>query len=388
MTQRTDTVLVVGAGPAGLATSHELKRRKIDHAVLEKGDQIADTWTKLYESLVLHTGKHLSALPGMSFPASTPLFPSRADFLDYLRRYRERFQLPVETCCAVSGVERLGDRWRVDTAQGARESRFLVMATGILSNPQIPEIPGRQDFQGELLHSVDYLRPQPFQRKRVLVIGVGNSGGEISAELARSGAEVTVSIRSGATNLPLRLFGIPIQYFSFLLIHLPKQIQRRIIELTGKISERVRGPAVLPRALPSACPGVPLIGFHLADAVREGRIRLRGPLDRLTREGARFLDGSEERFDAVILATGFRAEMSALKDLIRPDACGFARRRRRVVSADQPDLFFVGQNYDATGALFNIARDSRSVAKMIAAALKADGIGRRRKEKPPERSER
>lgn len=369
MTQRIETVLVVGAGPAGLATSHELKRRKIDHAVLEKGDCIAHAWTNLYESLVLHTGKHLSSLPGMSFPAATPLFPSRADFLDYLRRYQERFQLPVETGCAVLGVARLGDRWRVETARGTRESRFLVMATGILSNPQIPDMPGRRDFQGAVLHSVDYHRPEPFQGKRVLVIGVGNSGGEISAELAGSGAEVTVSIRSGANNLPLRLFGVPIQYYSFLLVNLPRNIQRRVIELTGKISERLRGPAVLPRAHPSACPGVPLIGFHLADAVREGRIRLKGPLDRLTREGARFLDGSEARFDAVILATGFRAEMRVLNDLVRPDGCGFARRKGRVVSADQPDLFFVGQNYDATGALFNIARDSRSVAGMIAAAL-------------------
>src|SRR4029453_14631728 len=89
--------IVVGAGPGGLATSRELARGGIEHLVLERGDRIGHSWHNLYDSLLLHTGKHLSTLPGQRFPTSTPLFPTRRDFLDYLERYVARFRLPVHT---------------------------------------------------------------------------------------------------------------------------------------------------------------------------------------------------------------------------------------------------------------------------------------------------
>src|SRR5262245_61283182 len=98
--------LVIGAGPAGLATSHELARLRIAHTVLERGDTIAHTWTRLYDSLVLHTGKHLSALPGLPYPKATPLFPSRVNFIAYLNAYADTFHLSVDTHADVTGIER------------------------------------------------------------------------------------------------------------------------------------------------------------------------------------------------------------------------------------------------------------------------------------------
>src|SRR3989442_1977349 len=90
-------VVAVGAGPAGLATSQQLRARGVPHRVLERGDAVGHTWANLYDSLTLHTGKHMSSLPGMPFPHSAPLFVPRREFLDYLRRYAERFELPVDT---------------------------------------------------------------------------------------------------------------------------------------------------------------------------------------------------------------------------------------------------------------------------------------------------
>jgi cation diffusion facilitator CzcD-associated flavoprotein CzcO len=90
-------VIVIGAGPAGLATGRELARRNIGYVIFERGSRAGHTWDTLYDSLVLHTGKHLSALPGLPFPGSTPLFPSRQDFLDYLQRYVDRFRLSIAT---------------------------------------------------------------------------------------------------------------------------------------------------------------------------------------------------------------------------------------------------------------------------------------------------
>jgi hypothetical protein len=129
----------------------------------------------------------------------------------------------------------------------------------------------------------------------------------------------------------------------------------------------VRGPAVLPP--PSArerCSDVPLIGFHLVDAIRAGRIKVMRSVAELTPSGARFDDGSDAPFDDVILATGYRAAVGLLGRQVEMDTCGFAARRQRVVSVDQPDLYFVGHNYDTRGALRNIGQDARLVGRMIA----------------------
>jgi hypothetical protein len=359
--------LVVGAGPAGLATSGELSRLGIPHVVLERGDSLAYQWTRLYESLTLHTGKHLSALPGMSFPRATPLFPTRLQFLDYLNEYARSLRLPVRTGCSVTAVERSRDGWRLTTPQGDLRARRLVVATGILSNPIVPVLPGRELFRGRLMHSIEYHSPGPFRSRRVLVVGAGNSAGEISAELARAGARVTVAVRSGALALPRQILGIPIQYFAVLMTKLPVAVQQSFKRATGVVSEWLRGPPVLPRPPRSACPEVPLIGHHMVDAIRDGSIQLRRGITGMTEEGVRFQDGSLEPFDDVILGTGYRAAVGFMEGLIKIDDCGFARRTKRVVSLDQPDLYFVGHNYDTTGGLYNIRRDSTLVAKTLAA---------------------
>ena len=362
------SVVIVGAGPAGLATSAELTRAGVPHVVLERGERVGHTWDNLYESLVLHTGKHLSALPGLPFPSTTPLFPTRRHVIDYLHRYAERFRLPVETRTHVVRVHRDNATWAVRTATGLElRPRAVVIATGIVSNPYVADIPHASRFEGPIIHSVNYRQPEGYEGQRVLVIGAGNSAGEIAVELARAGALVTLAVRSGARVVPLQLFGVPIQYLAAALVHLPLKAQRGLAELIARVSEVVRGPAVLPRPADTNCPDVPLIGFHIVDAVRARRIAVKPGVAELTAGGARFVDGSEEPFDRVILATGYKAALGMFAGLIRIDECGFAARRRRVVSADQPDLYFVGHNYDLRGALRNIALDARRVAGIIAA---------------------
>src|SRR5213593_5052194 len=99
-------VLVVGAGPAGLATSQQLQARAVPHRVLERGDSVGHTWANLYDSLTLHTGKHMSNLPGLPFPRSAPLFVPRQEFWDYLHRYAQTFELPLRTGCPVERITR------------------------------------------------------------------------------------------------------------------------------------------------------------------------------------------------------------------------------------------------------------------------------------------
>jgi cation diffusion facilitator CzcD-associated flavoprotein CzcO len=384
---RAYDAVVIGAGPAGLATSAALSRERVQHAVLERGQQLGQTWANLYDSLVLHTAKGLSALPGLRFSRATPLFPSREDFLAYLHRYADRFQLPVETRADVASLTRANGTWTARTTAGVLvEARTVVVATGIVSNPYVPEISGRQRFGGRVLHSVEYRRPDGFTGRRVLVVGAGNSAGEISVELARAGADVTLAVRTGASIFPREIAGIPIQYFSVALASLPRTAQRIAAAMIQGVSALVRGPAVLPPPAVTNCPHVPLIGFHLADLLRDGTIRLKGGLAEFTSGGVRFTDESEQPFDAVILATGYRAAVGMMRNLIRLDECGFARRRDRVVSVDRPDLYFVGHNYDIRGGLFNISRDARLAAEGVTATLR--DTSRTSTETPRRRHER
>lgn len=357
--------VVIGAGPAGLATSRELAARGVEHVVLERGPEVAHSWANLYDSLTLHTGRHMSSLPGLPFPRGTPLFVSRARFVDYLRDYAKRFQLPVRTEHNVERVERTTAGWSVRAKGSEMTARAIVVASGIISGPRIPDVAGREQFRGRVMHSIEYRRPAPFVGRRVLVVGVGNSGGEIGSELARAGAHVTVAVRSGANVVPLTLLGLPIQYASYWMRKLPRPAQEVIVGWVGKLTELRRGPPVLPRPAHSPLDAIPLIGFNLVDAIREGRVQLRGQLARLTERGAMFADGVEEPFDDVILATGFTPALGFLRGLVRVDNRGFANRRDRVASADQPDLYFVGHNYDATGGLWNIRLDAPRAADAI-----------------------
>lgn len=362
-------VVVVGAGPAGLATSQQLQEHRVSHCVLERGDTVGYTWANLYDSLTLHTGKHMSSLPGMPFPRSAPLFVPRREFWRYLQDYARRFALPVETGCTVDRMERAdgnGGGWTVQAGPRRLSVRAIVIATGIVANPKIPRFAGQERFAGRIGHSVEYRRPDGYAGRRVLVVGVGNSGAEIASELARAGAKVTVAVRSGANVVPLTLAGLPIQYVAYWVRKLPRRVQEGAVRLVRLITELRRGKPVLPRPAYSPLDAIPVIGFHLVDAIAQGLIDVRAGIAELTADGARFTDGVAASFDQIILATGFGAALGPLGDLIQVDAKGFGRRRDRVVSLDQPGLYFVGHNYDATGGLHNISRDARLAARLIA----------------------
>ena len=359
--------VVIGAGPAGLATSRELTRRGVRHVVLERGPAPGYCWTNTYDSLRLHTGKHLSTLPGLRFPRATSLFPSRDDFVNYLCDYARRFELPVQFGAEVRRAQHNGD-WRIDTAGSSWHARALVVATGIMSNPVEPRWPGQNDYRGVVLHSSAYRNPAAFNGRSVLVVGVGNSGGEIAADLAQTGVRTTLAVRSGANVVPREIAGVPIQYLSYLLRKLPRRVQDWVVKRIRALTD-ARRPPVLPRPAHSPLDAIPLIGFNLVDAIAAGKVAVRPALERFTENGVRFVDGRTEDFDVVMLATGFRPALQPFDPPLRVDEKGFALRNDRVRSADFPDLFFVGHNYDATGGIRNIAQDAPLAARAIAAFL-------------------
>jgi cation diffusion facilitator CzcD-associated flavoprotein CzcO len=360
-------VLVIGAGPAGIATAAELTRRGVSYRLFERGPSLGTSWVNAYDSLRLHTGRHMSTLPGYGYPSGTPLFPSRDQFVSYLRAYAGRASLAVETDSHVASVRPDADGWVADVNGQAIRGRAIVMATGIMSKPIMPELAGREAFDGEVMHSVAYRHPGSVQGSRVLVVGVGNSGGEIASELGLAGFDVTILVRRGANVVPRSIAGVPIQYLAASLKRAPRGLRRRIASVVQRLGELRRGPPVLPRPPWTALDAIPIIGFHLVDAIRAGKVAVKvGGIERLVLGGVVFSDGTMGAFDHIILATGFAPALDPLGSLIRRDERGFAMRSDNVTSADHPGLWFVGQRYDTTGALANIKADAIAVARKLA----------------------
>lgn len=360
-------ILIIGAGPAGLATAAEVSRRGLPYRLFERGPSLGTSWVNAYDSLRLHTGRHMSTLPGLAYPPGTPLFPSRDEFVAYLHAFADHFRLRVESGSTITSVRRQGDGWTAVVNGAEVAGRAVVMATGIMSSPVVPALPGRDAFRGEVIHSVAYRRPDPFRGHRVLVVGVGNSGGEIASELGRAGVDVTILVRRGANVVPREIGGIPVQYLAAGMKRLPIGTRRRLAGLIQRLSEARRGPPVIPRPPWTPADAVPVIGFHLVDAIRGGQVKLKlGTVARLTADGAEFSDGTSGAFDRVILATGFAPALDPLGALVRRDEKGFALRTDNVTSADQPALYFVGMRYDTTGAIANIKADSRIVGRRLA----------------------
>jgi hypothetical protein len=173
-------------------------------------------------------------------------------------------------------------------------------------------------------------------------------------------------VRSGANVVPLTLFGVPIQYVAYSMRRLPPGGKKVVVGLVQGVSRVRRGPPVLPVPPYGPLEHIPLIGFHLVDAIRSGRVRLAPGIRAFTGNGVTFTDGSHTEFDDVILATGFQPALQPIAPFVRVDGAGFALRRDRVASADRADLFFVGHNYDSTGGIMNIAKDAPLVAQHIA----------------------
>ena len=373
MSQNDTDLLIIGAGPAGLATAYALKQLGIDCRVIERGKQVGYAWTQTYESLTLHTGKHFSHLPGMKFSSSTPLFPSKGNLLDYLSGYVDRFKLNIETDCNVKQVTHDDNGWKVDTSRDEKRTRILVIATGIISNPFVPDFDGQEKFGGRIEHSAAYRKPNGYKGKRVLIIGIGNSAAEITVELARNGIDVTIAVRSGANVVPLKLFGIPIQYHSVLVQNLPRSVRDMMVSAMEMLTKALKGSPVLPKPSYSVLDRQPVIGFKIVTEIRNGSVKLRGGIKKFTESGVIYEDGEKEEFDEVILATGFRSALGMFGGNISLDERGFAQRDG-VVSVDHPDLYFVGHNYSTIGGLRNIYHDSQLTARLIAekyATLKA-----------------
>jgi putative flavoprotein involved in K+ transport len=186
----TRDVVVIGGGQSGLAAGYFLRRGSLDFEILDARDRPGGAWPDAWDSLRLFSPAQWSSLPGWPMPAAPLGYPTRDAVVDYLTRYEQRYALPIRRPVQVESIERAGDRLLVRTDHGLWRASAVIAATGGASHPFIPDYPGRDGFPGVQLHSANYRSPEAFAGQRVLVVGGGNSGAQILAELSRV-AEVT-----------------------------------------------------------------------------------------------------------------------------------------------------------------------------------------------------
>ena len=360
--------VIVGAGPAGLSCAATMRAAGLNVTVVEKADSVGSVWRRHYDRLHLHTDRGHSGLPGMAMPRSFPLYPSRVQMVDYLESYAARLDVAPVFNTAVTSIRRDGSQWRADTAKGAITAPVVVVATGIADTPYRPSWPGAELYQGSVVHSTDYRNPTPYPGKRVLVVGYGNSGGEIALDLANAGIDVTLAVRGPVQIIPRDLLGLPILTWAVFYQYLPARlvdfINAPILRLAVGSFEKLglRRAAKGPRQMIEEDGRVPLIDVGTLAKIRDGSIRLSGGIDRLTQDGVVFADGTSGTFDAIILATGFRPD---LRRLIPDIADVFDRRGMPRVTgrpSNAPGLYFCGQIPSPTGQLREIALEAQRIA--------------------------
>jgi len=347
-------------------------RRGIAAIVLEQDTELGGTWARRYDRLHLHTVRGFSGLAHFPIPTRYPTYLSRDDVVEYLKDYARHFELRIVTGAT---VQRIRSRsapphgWSVEMAGGDEwHGRVVVIATGQYRRPILPPWEGRDIYSGRLTHSVTYLNASPFVGQRVLVVGAGNSGAEIATDLSDHGAAfVAVSVRTPPPIVPRDPFGLPIQRTSILLSALPAAISNRLGWATARLALGDLTRYGMPSAdfAPYTTKRVPLIDVGFVAALKQGRVKVRPAVERLTATGAVFADGTSEPFDAIIAATGFATGLESLidgSDVL--DDRGEPRDTAGEPTA-QPGLYFVGFTHSLRGHLFEANRASRRLAQNV-----------------------
>ncbi|XVV17184.1 flavin-containing monooxygenase [Actinoplanes sp. CA-131856] len=365
-------VTVLGAGAAGLAVAAQLKANGVESVVLERGPEVATSWRGRYDRLRLHTVRRLSGLPGFPIPREYGRWVRRDDLVRYLEAYRERFALDVRTGTTVERVKPGGERWSLQLADGSEQTtRTLIVATGYLHTPVVPQWPGLPSWTGTLIHSAAYRNAEPFRGKKVLVVGPGNSGAEIATDLAEGGAaSVSLAIRTPPHIVRRATAGWPAQMNGLLLSGLPEPVFNSMAATMA----RMEVPDLRRYGMERPTEGlktrlrtqryVPLQDVGIVRDVLAGRVRPVAAVESFTSSGVQLADGTTIEPDVVVAATGYGTGLTTLFD----DPALFDDTGVPLVHggpAARPGLYFMGYNVTLGGMLRELAIESRRVARAV-----------------------
>lgn len=387
----TGDVLVIGAGPAGINAAYALEQAGLEYRVIERAHVYASTWASLYPSLHLNTSRFYSHLPERKFPLHFGLFPTATQYHSYVVDWVNDHNFNIDLGIDVHRVAPTADGlWQVETSEGTETYRAVIPATGIFNNPQMPLIEGIDSFQGELMHSKDFKHPDQVKGKRVMIVGNGPSGTDISiaaGEVAANGYAY-LAIRTGVDLRPRYPYGLPRHAWMLLGSYLPDEWCAWIQKKTGALKYNVENVGLW-EAPPGSAVVTGYRGPELLNAVREGWVKpVRHPI-RFDKQGAQLVDGTYLELDTVIMATGFLPVLHQYMDIEMqyntgvyspPSGCewdigpnGFRGWPLRDVS-EHPNgrqvlghegLYLVGVFYKGRGAFYNMPVEAKIAADQI-----------------------
>ncbi|MEV0934996.1 ArsO family NAD(P)H-dependent flavin-containing monooxygenase [Streptomyces phaeochromogenes] len=351
MSDQHTQVVIVGGGQSGLAAGYHLRRLGVDFVILDAQSTPGGAWQHTWDSLHLFSPAAFSSLPGRLMPLQAgEEYPDAEHVVTYLRDYEKRYELPVERPVRVRGVHREAQLLRVETDAGTWRARAVISATGTWWRPFLPAVPGRGDFGGEQLHTVEYCTPRGFAGRRVIVVGGGNSGAQIAADLAYD-TELT-----WVTQRPPR--------------YLADDIDGRALFDAATARRRALDEGR------SDSGGVASLGDIVAvppvRAARDNGLLKTAPMfTRLIPGGVEWADGTRAEADAVIWCTGFRPTLSHLAPLQLRGVRGHILTTGTRATAE-PRLHLLGYG-DWTGpasaTLIGVGRPARDAAREIAELL-------------------
>ncbi|KAI4332753.1 hypothetical protein L6164_017635 [Bauhinia variegata] len=318
-------VVIVGAGPAGLATSACLNKLFIPNIVLERDDSHSSLWKKrTYDRLKLHLGKEFCNLPHTPFPRSAPTFVPRIEFLRYLDNYVSRFNIIIRCNRSVESASlESNGRWKIiakDTSSNATEvyiASFLVVATGENSSGYIPKVTGLDAYGGEYLHCNKYLNGRKWYGKNVLVVGCGNSGMEIAYDLSNWGVNASIVVRHPVHILTKEMVYVGMHLLKFLPVKVVDIIILMMCILMYRNLSKygLRRPKEGPFFLKGKTGHSPTIDVGCVPKIKKGEIKVFPGVSNIKDKIVEFDDGRQEQFDAIIFATGYRSTvLKWLKD--------------------------------------------------------------------------
>ncbi|MFD9428895.1 MULTISPECIES: NAD(P)-binding domain-containing protein [unclassified Streptomyces] len=326
---------------AALAPRHGFART----LVLESAEAPGGAWPRYYGSLTLFSPARYSSLPGLPFPGDPVRYPTRDEVADYLREYARRLPADIRTSTPAASVSRRDGAWEVRATDDEEfRARAVVAAMGDYGSPYVPQLPGRAEFGGRVLHAADHRSPEGFTGRRVVVVGGGNSAIQIAAELGAL-AEVSVAVRRPVGWMPQRPLGRDLHWR---------------LKHTGLDVAPVR------RWLEKVPVSVLDDGTHRT-ALKAHGVDERAMFTRFTGDGVIWADGTKETVDAVVLATGYRPAFPYLHGTGSLDGDGLALHRGGIASA-VPGLAFVGMEFQrsfSSKTLRGVGRDAGHVLSRL-----------------------
>lgn len=369
-------VVVLGAGPTGLAVAAELGRRGRPAVVLERSDAIAARWRSRYDGLRLNTWSGLSRLPRSRLPRSAGRYASRDAFIAYLEAYARRHAVDVRFGVEATRIDADGDGgWVVASSDGQVSSRRVVVATGWDAEPDLPDWASGAEFAGPVMHASEVRDLSQFAGRRVLVVGAGNSGIDLAGLLVRAGADVTVSMRTPPNIFPRDWLGVPLGPVVLLSEGLPSWA----VDPIGRFIQRQVFGDLTPYGIPRAPQGFltrfragvnPAVDDGLVSALKSGRASVVGEVQALEHGGAILSAGEHHHTEVVICATGYRRGLEPLVGHLGVLNTRGAPLYDNGVPSDPaaPGLYFAGFRVALSGQIRRSSGHARRIAKAIAVA--------------------